>query len=119
MRISDWSSDVCSSDLEARKRLAVHKIGFGHAVEVSDPQSRHACDVGREIPICMKLTVKQPFYQSIGIPRFSGMFVEPVINVAIMIKMREPTSADGEMNRSEERREGKECDRKCRSGGRA
>src|SRR3546814_19209154 len=48
----------------------------------------------------MKLTVKQTFYQSIGIPRFSGMFVEPVINVAIMIKMREPTSADGEMNRA-------------------
>src|SRR3546814_11048795 len=27
MRISDWSSDVCSSDLKARQRLAVPLIG--------------------------------------------------------------------------------------------
>src|SRR3546814_3035942 len=33
MRISDWSSDVCSSDLEARKKSS-KPIGKAHAIDV-------------------------------------------------------------------------------------
>src|SRR3546814_13091254 len=35
MRISDWSSDVCSSDLLAGKGLK-GRIGFEHRVEMAD-----------------------------------------------------------------------------------
>src|SRR3546814_4303625 len=31
MRISDWSSDVCSSDLAPDRDIAVEQIGFGKA----------------------------------------------------------------------------------------
>src|SRR3546814_15481740 len=30
MRISDWSSDVCSSDLQGRRRGLLHRVGDAH-----------------------------------------------------------------------------------------
>src|SRR3546814_6258369 len=36
MRISDWSSDVCSSDLALARGLAVVAPAFGHGLAVHD-----------------------------------------------------------------------------------
>src|SRR3546814_17614485 len=58
MRISDWSSDVCSSDLEAAHALAVmHPVAHGYPVEPfvggrsrparDDETQRIAVDVGQ------------------------------------------------------------------------
>src|SRR3546814_19843367 len=74
MRISDWSSDVCSSDLY-HPRLA----GFGN-------------NIG--------LTLVQ-------------LGIQPVVLHATQLK--HPANQFGDFNRSEERREGKECVSKCGS----
>src|SRR3546814_12855769 len=92
MRISDWSSDVCSSDLILAERLA----GDGDAIAVEQPFGKHrlhqhvdaACHMSVAelacIPVCPWL-----------IPSRSPRFRAP--------------------NRSEERRVGKECVSTCRS----
>src|SRR3546814_1569114 len=47
MRISDWSSDVCSSDLsgELTQRLGVVDQGLVQLAQAADPQ----CQVGRPV----------------------------------------------------------------------
>src|SRR3546814_8062920 len=42
MRISDWSSDVCSSDLAAEFHLFHRQLGVGAAVEPAAGQRRDA-----------------------------------------------------------------------------
>src|SRR3546814_4320823 len=57
MRISDWSSDVCSSDLRAITRL---RIGLGRPVAIEQMEPRagaeplaHIVSVGEaELPFC-------------------------------------------------------------------
>src|SRR3546814_9998151 len=52
MRISDWSSDVCSSDLESARELVVHghrvlvETGAGEGIGAHD---RHYVEAGAEI----------------------------------------------------------------------
>src|SRR3546814_5893948 len=41
MRISDWSSDVCSSDLPDEPRLPVRVVGDGHAGAVLPALAEH------------------------------------------------------------------------------
>src|SRR3546814_8572224 len=61
MRISDWSSDVCSSDLRSRRHPAGHQGDRGdcrdsrhsrrQAVQLAEPPSRHRSEerrVGKE-----------------------------------------------------------------------
>src|SRR3546814_1774002 len=40
MRISDWSSDVCSSDLQLAEAAALQRLDFGRLGNL-DPISRH------------------------------------------------------------------------------
>src|SRR3546814_14694512 len=82
MRISDWSSDVCSSDL-----LRVHALeGLGFAI-AGDPVYGSGGARGRTLLHAERLVVNRD--------------VKPPIIA--------------EAPRSEERRVGKECVRKCRS----
>src|SRR3546814_2782797 len=60
MRISDWSSDVCSSDLLAGATTVEHKQLFALADELS-------CIVGRHTPILMHANLNIP-----GCPRPLG-----------------------------------------------
>src|SRR3546814_14056562 len=98
MRISDWSSDVCSSDLAAfMVVIAQHRDGRDGAAS-------------------------QVFGQDFGLPRLAeigevaaqGQYVCPGGNllehgaVAMLGRIRD-------VQRSEERRVGKECVSKCRS----
>src|SRR3546814_18663955 len=41
MRISDWSSDVCSSDLDDDQRLVVLEIGFDHRPQAAPAAEEH------------------------------------------------------------------------------
>src|SRR3546814_20312247 len=92
MRISDWSSDVCSSDLRADQRQA---FGLGVAVEAGDEAAVDLQRLDREA-----VQVRQR--------REAGAeIVEPRQHAAL---------AQGvEHARSEERRVGKECVSTCRS----
>src|SRR3546814_12577151 len=91
MRISDWSSDVCSSDLEERRCAG----GAGRTV-------RHA-----------RSARAYPVRQWPGIYRDggAGMAGEGRREDAL----HRPRLAMGEWIRSEERRVGKECVSTCRS----
>src|SRR3546814_11424993 len=101
MRISDWSSDVCSSDLFSACGFVVCRDAFGIFSSVAE---RHYLFREREFPEQMAL-------RSIRAdnPRERKMMhTHP---------RRQFNAVPKEISeRSEERRVGKECVRKCRSG---
>src|SRR3546814_14618522 len=91
MRISDWSSDVCSSDLEDRTPSAAEPIG----------------SYGKRAPLAAE-----------GPPRCADNFLPLRIDNVWLIEFlyRAPEAHDvQDVLRSEERRVGKECVRTCRS----
>src|SRR3546814_13856469 len=91
MRISDWSSDVCSSDLAARlKRMGV-KAGVADIMLLFG---------GRPFFIELKVAGRTP---SPGQKQFNHLLVGPGLKYAIC------------RSRSEERRGGNECVSPCRS----
>src|SRR3546814_15580285 len=90
MRISDWSSDVCSSDLLA-VRLDTHG---GRYVEGLDPQASYAV-LERHVPNAIRQ------YRTEAELRW---LVGTGVSAAALFHMR-----------SEERRVGKECVSTCRS----
>src|SRR3546814_14466845 len=94
MRISDWSSDVCSSDLEVEQQAGDDTVGNGHLVAApAQPAAGHL----------------QPIVDAGGtLGRRLGK--SRVIGSEIL-GMDQP----GEGVRSEERRVGKECVSTCRS----
>src|SRR3546814_4348445 len=102
MRISDWSSDVCSSDLFVKAIMSRGDVLAD--VETLPPE---LADKGwktlKEARYAMKmppLLVLYPIYRD-SQPSSSG---------------REPMAADADvLGRSEERRVGKECVSTCRS----
>src|SRR3546814_13757122 len=93
MRISDWSSDVCSSDLGAGKELfgkLVHDLLLDHALERA----------GSELWIVTQLG--QPVE---GLVRGGDLYAH---FLKLLLQLLE-------LHRSEERRVGKECVSTCRS----
>src|SRR3546814_20871903 len=95
MRISDWSSDVCSSDL-LEKAFFPEMESLPHAVgwQGQTHPGRRKCEV---FPGCLKHTrLRTSYRRPCGRDYGSGR-------------------ASGPDCRSEERRVGKECVRKCRS----
>src|SRR3546814_12880718 len=109
MRISDWSSDVCSSDLPGA--LCTGVSGFTFAARWRDDEL---------LPggLSMKKT---------GAPRLSDRHLQKTvdrlrkkhrvcgISLAILNDGDVHAVASGWANRSEERRVGQECVSKCRS----
>src|SRR3546814_11685000 len=91
MRISDWSSDVCSSDLEASQQI--RRDGL------------ESVSVG-------------PLMKSVGLTH-GGFYGHFESRSALLAEALERALLEGEANakalRSEERRVGKECVRTCRS----
>src|SRR3546814_11808141 len=110
MRISDWSSDVCSSDL-----LPVEGMGGG-AMVMQLFMPRH-----RLLPVGPVIARHPP--QHVGRPAFRRRhrLQEPVaptgqrLGMDAMIGERHRCFEAVPQRRSEERRVGKECDRPCRS----
>src|SRR3546814_20763698 len=91
MRISDWSSDVCSSDLLDPLHIFDGKIVVGRRVAIDRRLNRHA--VGGDEDVAAARGV-EPAYPDIG--------------------AQAPAILVGDV-RSEERRVGKECVSTCRS----
>src|SRR3546814_11329154 len=90
MRISDWSSDVCSSDLAGRQRAG-------------NPATRSATGAGG---VCSLRTAKRNGDWSFGRApaALTGAAASPHGEAAA-----EAAEAIGQLVRSEERRVGKEC----------
>src|SRR3546814_19467667 len=96
MRISDWSSDVCSSDLKALPTQLMQYIHLSRYARWLDEENRR--ETWNE-------TVKR--YTDFFAGRFPDLYPAERINKSIG-RLR---------TRSEERRVGKECVRTCRSRG--
>src|SRR3546814_12263365 len=104
MRISDWSSDVCSSDLLLKVGFAEH---FGHQVPLfhADPM------FAGEDPAHFDAQLQNVVTEGLGAFQLVGF-------VRIIQDKRVEVAAPGVediSNRSEERRVGKECVSTCRS----
>src|SRR3546814_11161902 len=101
MRISDWSSDVCSSDL--RRTFAVtHREGEGDALLLQPLGYRQAVALGQP-------QVEQGEIEGGGVELLQGFLTgpdHPDLGGAV---------AQQHVLRSDERRLGKECVRTCRS----
>src|SRR3546814_7452299 len=92
MRISDWSSDVCSSVLVSADSLSLLKVG---------DLARRTGKTVRAIHLYEELGLLTPAVRSKGGFRmYSGLAVKRINWI---------------QKRSEERREGNECVSKCRS----
>src|SRR3546814_16402265 len=101
MRISDWSSDVCSSDL-----LSQLKEGY-HARD--DYAKDHHHDARDQKRIANRIFMRrEPRYVLRGVPRLAEEFTNELLPKG---------HAETENGRSEERRVGNECVRTCRSRG--
>src|SRR3546814_11039183 len=99
MRISDWSSDVCSSDLLAEAQ----RLGYAEADPSFDVDG---IDTAHKLAILTALA----FGCEVD---FGSVYVEGIRNVSAL----DVAYADelGYRIRSEERRGGKECVSTCRS----
>src|SRR3546814_13898301 len=100
MRISDWSSDVCSSD------LAAEKFGVGEP----DPLDLLPIGLGGGVPAAANDRRLQPI-AALGIGIHFGRGNEADVGI---VDERTLAIANG-TDRSEERSVGKECVSTCRS----
>src|SRR3546814_17777595 len=102
MRISDWSSDVCSSDLPFRYFAAPPSFDGLDAATAYDVLKANLSTLGAGVPMLYKqyTDLCEP-----GGARFLAFGVDPGFSDAI----------DGLIERSEARRVGKECVSTCRS----
>src|SRR3546814_15012904 len=93
MRISDWSSDVCSSDLVARDMLDMFResVSFEQMTAIADLTLRALIQDPREQPLDWFTNITNDWLMGEMSPRIE------------------------ELVRSEERRVGKECVSTCRS----
>src|SRR3546814_19651630 len=126
MRISDWSSDVCSSDLQTTT-IRADLVGEDDAAEIAfvkapelelevdeadadrGEHARHGVvDADRHVLDVVKLVLAAPV-------EAGDMLLgdERVAERVVLIAIFDPGA--GKLRRSEERRVGKECDSTCRS----
>src|SRR3546814_14914694 len=113
MRISDWSSDVCSSDL-----FREHIGAFAHP---SRQIRQRRCSCCRGVQLCcdirgMREEVRMLRYYKSAL--FAGVSLLTTVPVMAQDVAHAPAAAEEEMavDREEERRGGKECVSQCRSG---
>src|SRR3546814_12199336 len=92
MRISDWSSDVCSSDLAQPAA-----VGFGEFV------ARRGYAIDRLAQLNPAREARVPLGH------------RPAVILGVILGRGAAVEADDEIDRSEERRVGKECVSTCRS----
>src|SRR3546814_17802537 len=93
MRISDWSSDVCSSDLRVDLRRRGAALVLRHGARVEDRQA-DALLVQLIVDVVVEIGGEQPLREG------------------RLLSHEEPVVA---LQRSEERRVGQECVSTCRS----
>src|SRR3546814_12741036 len=112
MRISDWSSDVCSSDLAAAgaKAIATGSFGVAGAQGRADGEDFPIEDVFENLRRILSVTDLP-----VTIDMESGYGADAAAVGTSVGIAREAGAAGINMERSEERRVGKECVSTCRS----
>src|SRR3546814_14028804 len=100
MRISDWSSDVCSSDLRLRCREGDVEVHAGQAPqpESADPAAMVAGELEPQ-GVAVELQIQHTGRQGTGKATEDGDDVDALV----------ADHHGGAFGRSEERRVGKEC----------
>src|SRR3546814_12306687 len=109
MRISDWSSDVCSSDLNKLDNVVFNQLGLwntdnSHLVLVGDDSFAHPEAANGGDPDAFATTTIDSYGAQHG--------VDPLGLIMLDIEGAAFAALQG---RSEERRVGKECVSPCRS----
>src|SRR3546814_20137088 len=121
MRISDWSSDVCSSDLRCRRPSyrsspALIRSGASYDYGYAYGAAGHFCVLDSDGSVVTDPTVGTD--RSL-VRRGTAFESDWLTQLDLSVGFRLPTdSFDGTLNitvRSEERRVGKECVSTCRS----
>src|SRR3546814_15316791 len=103
MRISDWSSDVCSSDLNALQAWSAPRLLFANA---------------NQIYFLLPASVSiESFWRGIHVDQDIALAVSRPVQGVQGMAMGKTDVPDllPHLSRSEERREGKECVSTCRS----
>src|SRR3546814_14000806 len=101
MRISDWSSDVCSSDLTG---AAAEMVGVGQgAMDMTVNYLKERKQFGKLIGEFQALQ-----------HRAAHLYGDMEVARATVMKAQQPLDEGSEGARSEERRVGKECVSTCR-----
>src|SRR3546814_19885733 len=117
MRISDWSSDVCSSDLSDYDILVIvnqdELAETEHWVNLEDRFSRDHVILGRlRHPVSLIVHTLQQVNNNLAEGRF---FFLDVVKDGIALYQSDDSDLATPKPRSEERRVGKECVSTCRS----
>src|SRR3546814_16683329 len=105
MRISDWSSDVCSSDLERLLHIKASPRGS---------LSRSAMVASRLLARLQETDVEPLDLFDADLPPFGGAVIEGRYALLSGQPVAEDAAADWQRLRSEGRRVGKECVSPCR-----
>src|SRR3546814_11789825 len=130
MRISDWSSDVCSSDLDLGGALHDQEGGESLALQpltrIDDPGERAwaaewlAAILGSE-GVTVNPAAKEHLWTALGSLTSAPPSERTLTGLAVLLQSQElkqalaPYCVGGPWGRSEERRVGKECVSTCRS----
>src|SRR3546814_14127111 len=99
MRISDWSSDVCASDLAWRR--------FGEVI-LCDSEEEMVHEADRIASEHVQVMTRDPEFFLANLTNYGALFLGQRTNVSYGDKVI------GTNHRSEERRVGKECVSTCR-----
>src|SRR3546814_16340722 len=113
MRISDWSSDVCSSDLRAK----VYYRGTGFDVLVSADYQRERSECCSAIPVTWTPTVNVFGAPIASLLPDGSPYVRQTVQNGRNLNYNSGGGISAEVNvdRSDERRVGNECVSTCRS----
>src|SRR3546814_10822808 len=112
MRISDWSADVCSSDLAEKERVAVEEAEEvrEQLADAADlPSVRKVCDRIKHIAFDSIMREQMVKLVQDKIKKVGGTTMS-ISSIRALCRYENP-----ENHRSEERRVGKEGVRTCRS----
>src|SRR3546814_14167344 len=113
MRISDWSSDVCSSDLIFRKQVSDRRASFGYRFKDGKP-----LPINQAFKEYRKSLVEKGALYKHSIRFDIASYFNSIYHhdLAHWFESKTGVSAEDSAGfRSEERRVGKECVSRCRS----
>src|SRR3546814_15513544 len=110
MRISDWSSDVCSSDL--RLALILRHAITGRVTVPWVPEAKHRQIVAEARLYILAYLALAAVSVALHSTLLLWVWIGPILVGQLMLR---PYLLSEHTGRSEERRGGKECVRTCRS----